>query len=371
MSLPIITVVMPIYNQENYCIYAIESVLAQTYPNIELIIVNDGSTDSSLSIIESKFARMPNVIIIDQINQGPSAAINAGLSIAQGEYIALCGGDDVCTLDRLTNQYEIISQSSSDIVFSWPYLINQDGNLLDDGHFKIFFNIPKNFKDEPFKALFLNGNFLCAPTAIFKANLIHEVGLFNPELIQLQDYDYWMRALSRGKKILISHKRILFYRRHTNNLSSNTNDSLLDGEYQFLFSKILDETPSDFIRANFQEILIPSPIGPVLSEFEKASILLASPLLQSKKAGLQKLLSLNSVDRLYLKERGINLFALIIGAFKTIEGTDKDKEIASLKTSLMQILNSTSWKITRPMRILKGLLTGNIPLKKLITAFKK
>ena len=161
MKNPLISVVIPIYNQEGYCGQAIQSVLEQQYDNFELIVINDGSSDSSASIIDSLCLNRKNVTVIHQANLGPSEAINAGLKVAKGELISLCGGDDMCLPNRLKIQSEILTYSDKDIAFSYPHLINENGDLLEDGHFPIFFNIPQEFKDKPFKSLFLSGNFLC------------------------------------------------------------------------------------------------------------------------------------------------------------------------------------------------------------------
>jgi glycosyltransferase involved in cell wall biosynthesis len=248
MIQPLISVIIPVYNQEKYCGQAIQSVLNQSYDNFELIVIDDGSTDSSHSIAHGLCSGHPNATVIKQENLGPSEAINTGLKVAKGEFIALCGGDDICQSNRLKIQSEILINSSFDIVFSEPYLIDQNGDLLEDGHFPIFFNIPKDFKTQPFRSLFFNGNFLCAPSAIFKASLVKEIGMFNPDLIQLQDYDFWMRALGQDKKILLSGERVIFYRRHTNNLSSHKNNYLLNGEYGYIFSQILDGAKTDLLR---------------------------------------------------------------------------------------------------------------------------
>ena len=180
-----------------------------------------------------------------------------------------------------------------------------------------------------------------------------------------------MRALGLGKKMILSEKQTIFYRRHTENLSSNKNNFLLNGEYQFLFSKILDETLPTILRENFSEVLIPSCHLSSLSQYEKASILISSPLIQCKMAGLYKLLSLSEIEKNYLNENGVNLFTLILNTFKLIDESDEQqKEIASLKANLKQVLSSTSWKITRPIRVLKRLISGQVSITQILSKIK-
>src|SRR5690606_18531829 len=93
-SNPLISIVVPVYNSEKYLPECIESILNQNYANIELIIVNDGSTDNSLSIAEKFSENDSRIKILSQRNSGVSAARNLGISIAQGDYIGFVDSDD-------------------------------------------------------------------------------------------------------------------------------------------------------------------------------------------------------------------------------------------------------------------------------------
>ncbi len=95
---------MPVYNAEKYLRESIESILNQTYKNFEFIIINDGSTDYSLKIINEYYKKDCRIKIISRENKGLVYSLNEGISIAKGEYIARMDGDDVCNLDRLENK---------------------------------------------------------------------------------------------------------------------------------------------------------------------------------------------------------------------------------------------------------------------------
>src|SRR5476651_2363164 len=99
---PTITVLMPAYNAERFIGEAIASVLQQTYTDFELVIVNDGSTDSTFDIITT--FNDPRIVVVNQENMGVAAALNTGLKHAKGTYIARFDADDVCYSQRLEKQ---------------------------------------------------------------------------------------------------------------------------------------------------------------------------------------------------------------------------------------------------------------------------
>lgn len=96
---PLISIIIPVYNGEKYLAECIDSVINQSYRNIEIIIVNDGSTDRSSQIIEDYAGRDSRIKVLTQPNQGPSAARNSGLDISRGEYVVFTDCDDTITLD--------------------------------------------------------------------------------------------------------------------------------------------------------------------------------------------------------------------------------------------------------------------------------
>lgn len=116
MSNPAISLVMPVYNVEKYLKRALESVQNQTFKNFELIIVNDGSTDESTHIAESFCEQNKNFVLINQKNQGPSVARNAGLKICQGDYIGFMDSDDYLEPEFLEYLYNAAIENDADIV---------------------------------------------------------------------------------------------------------------------------------------------------------------------------------------------------------------------------------------------------------------
>lgn len=113
----LISVIIPVYNVEKYLRQCVDSVLAQTYQNIEIILVDDGSTDSSGAICDEYRETCSNVVVIHQVNGGLSAARNSGLDAATGEYVYFLDSDDWIAADALKSVYQKAIESSADIVF--------------------------------------------------------------------------------------------------------------------------------------------------------------------------------------------------------------------------------------------------------------
>lgn len=135
---PRISVIVPVYNVQNYLERCIESVLNQTFKNFELILVNDGSTDNSLNICK-RYKKDNRIKIISQKNKGLSAARNKGLELAQGEYVSFIDSDDFVEKDYLKLLFENINKYSTDIAMCEYFLTNEKGKKYSI----VRFNEPK------------------------------------------------------------------------------------------------------------------------------------------------------------------------------------------------------------------------------------
>lgn len=112
---PIVSVVVPVYNSAKYLSECIDSILAQTFKNIEIILINDGSTDCSASICDKYSLKHPNIKVVHKDNGGASSARNRGIDIARGVYIMFVDSDDTIVANMVENLYEIIIDNDSDI----------------------------------------------------------------------------------------------------------------------------------------------------------------------------------------------------------------------------------------------------------------
>lgn len=286
---PLVSIVIPIYDQENFVVEAVASAVDQTHRNLQIIVVDDGSTDSGAELLEREFG--DRIELIRQRNRGPSAATNAGIAAARGEFIALLGGDDVCVRERIEIQLGLMHETGHDVVFSKPFLIDEHGSELPDSSFPIFF---QEARPRPsLRALVLEGNFLCAPSALMRRDVVDRVGVFRPGLIQLQDYDYWLRATARGLSLEEIEPRIVRYRRHPRNLSTERAGFASSAELLPVIRAMLEHGDPIQVRAAFAGIFEPVIDETLpLSLFDKALFLLAHPRDEVRSAGVEYLIPL-------------------------------------------------------------------------------
>ena len=247
-----ISVIMTVYNHEKFIDEAINSIISQTYQNFELIVVDDSSTDKTLEIVKS-FSD-PRINVIKQDHQGPSVAINSGLKNSTGEFIAFMSGDDVSHNNRLECQVSQIGLHDADIIFTRPDLIGPQSEKLTWDFCPWFFDKEFSNNSELYRKFFYFGNFLVASSAFTRRSTVEEIGLFSPGLIQLQDFDYWIRAIKKNKEIKIFNNPLISYRYlFGKNLSDKTNDNRLRIESVKVYRDFFRETPIDVFSDAFTQ----------------------------------------------------------------------------------------------------------------------
>lgn len=204
-----VSVVMPVYNAEKYLAEAIESILNQTYTDFELIIVNDGSTDGSLAIIDKFQKKDDRIVCICKENGGVASALNAGLAKAKGTYIVRMDADDVSYPKRLQVLVDYMDQNVDiDICGSWA---------LKNGKKKM--KVPT--EDVEIKMYML---FFCAfihPTIIIRKKYLERIGI-SYNMVCAEDYDLWVRCSDTATFANIP-QYLLMYRYHENNVSGSVN----------------------------------------------------------------------------------------------------------------------------------------------------
>lgn len=211
---PLVSICMPAYNHARFVGFAIESILAQTFVDFELLITDDCSSDLTFKVIRSY--EDPRIIAVrHDLRSGPSVTLNTSMRRARGKYIGFCASDDMWLPEKLERQLSYM-EAHPDVaaLFGKPWLIDADGvRLPDSAHGEL----GKDFGGENFDRwqwlawLFQNGNCLCAATPLLRAEAVRAIGEFDPLMLQLQDYDYWVRLLSRYE-LRLSPDRLVEYR---------------------------------------------------------------------------------------------------------------------------------------------------------------
>ena len=193
---PLVSIAATTYNHERYIARTVESALNQTYSNVEVVVVDDGSTDRTPEVISA--IKDPRLVFIRQANRGPSTAMNRALARCSGRYVALLAGDDVCASVRVQRQLEEYVKGPTRVLFSDVTFIDDAGNPLSGGHFAAAsFRTFAGNQAEIVERLFFSGNFLNAITCFTETDLLRTGRTFDPVLYQLQDYSMWIQLAKR------------------------------------------------------------------------------------------------------------------------------------------------------------------------------
>jgi alpha-1,3-rhamnosyltransferase len=255
---PLVTVAISCYNHEAYIAQSIQSVLDQNYPFIQLLVIDDGSSDGSVSVIEG-IRKKHDFYFETQDNQGLTVTLNKALSMAKGKYFIPFGSDDIMMLDRISKQVSYM-ESHAEIGCC-------GGNILKiNGAGKIL-RKPKINPDaiSEFKHVMLNlGPGLPAPTLFFRTDLLREVDGFDTS-IALEDLYIQLALTRQGHKLGVMNDVLAYYRVHDSNTYKNLNymlknvldtyDRFKDSEYyqqaryQFLNSMLLKASKTDTAMA--------------------------------------------------------------------------------------------------------------------------
>lgn len=212
--MPKVSVIIPVYNCENFIEETVRSVLAQTYQDFEIIVVDDGSKDRTGEIIRN--IKDSRVVYIRQENAGVSKARNNGIQSSKGEYIALLDHDDLWLPEKLEKQIPLLENNPElGMVYSDCYIINLKGNIIG-----------KSFRDHPphrgkiIPDLFLDGFIPCL-TAIIRRNILDKVGLFEPQFSIAEEYDLF-RRIAEISEVDFVDLPLAIYRVHETSFSRNT-----------------------------------------------------------------------------------------------------------------------------------------------------
>jgi len=220
-SSPLVSVIAINYNFSAWLREALDSVRNQTYDNIELIIIDDHSTDNSVPLIQEWMTTYLGScrLIVNEKNMGVCATLNKAFSKATGKYISAIALDDIWMPDKTKIQVQIMESASADtcVVYSDAYLIREDGSLRD----KYFMEI-RNVKGAPEGNIFedlLTDNFIPAMSILLRMDCYKAIGNFDEQLVY-EDYDMWLR-LSKKYKFLYSDYRSVKYRIKDKSLSTS------------------------------------------------------------------------------------------------------------------------------------------------------
>lgn len=202
MKNPVISIVIPCYNAERTIAATIAAVLAQTFTDFEIIMINDGSTDQTLSVIEQ--FNDDRLHVFSFPNAGPQKSRNRGIEQASGDYIAFIDADDLWTPDKLAAQLEALQGSpEAAVAYSWTDLIDENGQFLKCGqHARI--------EGDVFEKLIQDDFIASGSNPLIKAAALRNVGGFDEAILAGQDWDMWLTLAAKYQFVVVPKVQILY-----------------------------------------------------------------------------------------------------------------------------------------------------------------
>lgn len=208
---PLVSVVMPAFNARRYVAEAIDSVLAQSFADFEFLIVDDGSTDGTGGILQRHAARDPRIRVINQPNSGVGAALNKGIELSRGQYLARMDSDDVCLPQRFEKQVDYLNRTPECVLVGCRVMmIDQDGSPL-------FEMESVQTTHEAIDQLLMDARWsIVHPSVMMRTQVVRKLGGYNNDLVPVEDHDLFLRLAEVGKLANLPEV-LLKYRKHPMN----------------------------------------------------------------------------------------------------------------------------------------------------------
>jgi len=219
--MPDVSVIIPNYNRETLIGETIANLIGQTRPPDEIIVVDDGSADRSVEVIQSFGGK---VKLIQQTNQGPGAARNAGLRLATGDFIQFQDSDDLYSLNKLEVQAKLLEQTGADIAFSPWTKVRIDGRSLSFENHVLQQEMPP--QQLSLVCWWLRGWSTVFQSLLFRRSFLDRVGFYRTDMMLGEDGELFFRALTSSPTVAFSPQALTLYRLHeTNKLTQDEGTS--------------------------------------------------------------------------------------------------------------------------------------------------
>lgn len=222
----LVSIILPVFNADEYLERCISSLIEQTYLNLEILIVNDGSSDNSLSIIRKWESRDSRIKVYDQKNKGLIFSLNFLINESKGKYIARMDADDYCDKTRIEKQVNKCNDGYA-IVGSNCLVVNNDNVII--GNYKF---------EKNYSALKVDGLFrtqFCHPAVMFNLNVIDKINLvYNDNAKYVEDLELWLKLIPDYNACNIQENLVFITRGHDSNVSSLNSDEQINNSFNVL-----------------------------------------------------------------------------------------------------------------------------------------
>lgn len=250
---PLVSVVMGYYNHGKYLPFCLNSIFNQGIKNIEVILVNDASTDNSLEIAK-KFANKDKRIIVleNKQNRGCAKSTERAMKYARGKYISLTSADDGMLPGNLKEKIKLLEENPDvGFVFSEVRIISQNGEKIMDSNYR---KKKSYIGREDYEDFIKYGTFIHTGTIVARKEVFKSVNYYNSKFSQAGEW-YTQLKLVKNYKSAYLAKPLMFFRLHDSNLSNSFNLNRSEREFKEIINKLLNENPSKkverFLLASF------------------------------------------------------------------------------------------------------------------------
>lgn len=241
---PLVSIVLPTYNHASLLSSAIQSVLAQDYPHLELVIVNDGSTDTTEEVIAT-FSSDPRMRYFSQKNAGIAAALNRGFQEARGSFFSWTSADNRYLPQAISRLLHFLQlHPRIDLVYANCQLIDEHGDALQNSSYRAIDQDPNDrsilkLPTESQSLAAFNDNFINA-CFLYRRSLAARIGKYRSDLLGFEDYEFWLRASLTGRIAHLGQSEPLYqYRLHQNSLTEQLKKANLSAQQEPFVARIL------------------------------------------------------------------------------------------------------------------------------------
>ena len=235
---PLVSFLIPYYNHKQYVAQTLDSILKDTYPNKEIVIINDGSTDTDIGVINDWVEKNSNILPINLIsreNKGITKTFNELAGLSKGKYIVICASDDYLINDTIKDRVDILEKNPEKmILLADTTVVNKDNGIIHESSMDDWppykcSNKKNYFSDNGLADEIINRWSITGPCSMLNKKLFIKSGCYD-ETLFLEDWDFYLRAAA-NESILYYDKKVAAYRIHGKNFTSKGNLKLIYSLY--------------------------------------------------------------------------------------------------------------------------------------------
>ena len=217
---PVISVILPVYNAGQYLKYAVDSILEQTHKDFELLLIDDGSTDESSTIIDTYAKADPRVVAIHQDNMGLVATLNKGVRLARGKYIARMDADDISLPRRFEVQVSLLESTEGAVLCASCF------DVIDENNEFVRLGVAPAIDEDLKRSMYLYNPIAHGSVMVLKEALI-AAGEYSDTVGPTEDFDLWIR-LARQGNFVFSERSLFRWRMNPTGITHSQNEKMQD-----------------------------------------------------------------------------------------------------------------------------------------------